>query len=272
MKTLKKILLILFGIACFLAAAFVLLMAYASFTSPEIGPAFGMFCLLIVFFFGAIGYFSIKKSKSSVVTYEFYKSSNVPVSPDIDPFTPAGVPDPVSEIPAEAPPVKKEDILKIKPVIDEPTESKDSTEEKHKSNSKTFVFPVAGLFYRQDDFVDSLLLENPDYEMSKSEIIDSCLEEEKIYKYDVFYGLADLVPEPDNQYDPNAIKIIVDNIHIGYVPAKYTKNVFNILNNNKIGSISCEIFGGPYKILFDEDSSIQKESAGFKSNICIEYT
>ena len=29
----------------------------------------------------------------------------------------------------------------------------------------------------------------------------------------------ELVPEPENQYDPNAIKIMVDDLHVGYVPA-----------------------------------------------------
>ena len=44
----------------------------------------------------------------------------------------------------------------------------------------------------------------------------------------------ELVEEPTNKYDPNAIKVIVDGKHIGYVPAKKCKKVKNILHNKTI--------------------------------------
>jgi len=34
-----------------------------------------------------------------------------------------------------------------------------------------------------------------------------------------------LVPEPDNSYDPNAVKIMKDDIMLGYVPAKFSASV-----------------------------------------------
>ena len=43
-----------------------------------------------------------------------------------------------------------------------------------------------------------------------------------------------LEEEPDNQYDPNAIKVILDGKHIGYVPAKKCKKVKKILQKHTI--------------------------------------
>lgn len=49
-----------------------------------------------------------------------------------------------------------------------------------------------------------------------------------------FYFDAILVLEPDNEHDPNAIKIICaeDGRHIGYIPAEATKQVREWANNN----------------------------------------
>lgn len=49
-----------------------------------------------------------------------------------------------------------------------------------------------------------------------------------------FFFDATLVPEPDNENDPNAIKILCteDNRHIGYVSADATEQVRKWLNNN----------------------------------------
>lgn len=40
-----------------------------------------------------------------------------------------------------------------------------------------------------------------------------------------------LVEEPDNQYDSNAIKVILNNQHVGYVPKEKTAEVKKILPN-----------------------------------------
>ena len=33
---------------------------------------------------------------------------------------------------------------------------------------------------------------------------------------------VDLVPEPDNAYDPNAIKVLWNGVHLGYIPKTET--------------------------------------------------
>lgn len=46
---------------------------------------------------------------------------------------------------------------------------------------------------------------------------------------DDFYGSCDLVPEPENEVDPNAIRIEVDGELIGYVPAKMCGKIHKLL-------------------------------------------
>lgn len=59
-----------------------------------------------------------------------------------------------------------------------------------------------------------------------------------------------LVPEPDNEFDPNAIKIIhEDGTHLGYIPAKETATVLSFLGD-KFKKYPCV---GAIKWVKDED-------------------
>lgn len=46
---------------------------------------------------------------------------------------------------------------------------------------------------------------------------------------DSFYGDCQLIPEPENPVDPNAIRIEVDDELIGYVPAKMCASILKLL-------------------------------------------
>ena len=48
---------------------------------------------------------------------------------------------------------------------------------------------------------------------------------------------VELVEEPSNKYDPNAIKVIVDGQHIGYIPAKKCVKVKGILHGKNVKEI-----------------------------------
>lgn len=41
-------------------------------------------------------------------------------------------------------------------------------------------------------------------------------------------------PEPDNQYDPNAVKILTEDVHIGYIPRHLASKVLDLINNNAV--------------------------------------
>ena len=50
---------------------------------------------------------------------------------------------------------------------------------------------------------------------------------------------VDLIPEPDNPHDPNAIRVYMNGKHIGYVPKEKTAKVRKFLS--KIYEISAEV-------------------------------
>jgi len=285
MEMLRKVLFAVFGIACFLAAAFVLLMAYVSFTSPEIGSAFGAVLLAFAAVVSLVGFFVFKKAVSGkhndAIGCEDYANYGKSFAAglqkglqetDDDPNVTASViiPEPVKEEPAASPaPAEEEPAPAPEPVKEEPAVADPVVS--IPKDFKTTSFLVAGIYYREADVIENLLFENPDFEMRKKEIIECCMEDMDIYKYEPFYGHADLVPEPDNPHDPNAIKVVVHGVHIGYVPAKKTKSIKKILDSNNVIEIGCEIYGGPYKILPDEGADIERGKTDIKSKISIEY-
>lgn len=54
-----------------------------------------------------------------------------------------------------------------------------------------------------------------------------------IQNIEVFEGV-ELIPEPTNQHDSNAIMIKLDGIKVGYIPADKTYEVKQMLNRNKM--------------------------------------
>lgn len=118
---------------------------------------------------------------------------------------------------------------------------------------------VAGTSFRQKD-IASLAYENYEYDMSKNELIDEFDENEKIYKYDFNPNKIELIEEPDNPHDPNAIKVVIDDVLVGYIKKNSCSRVRNLLHSNSIIKIDAEISGGPYKIIYcDYDDDKEKD-------------
>ncbi len=72
----------------------------------------------------------------------------------------------------------------------------------------------------------------PEYAKYYSNLSTTELREEleeyglKVFKYqDLDFFNIELVPEVDNKYDPNAIKVLIFNNHVGYVPATIAKTI-----------------------------------------------
>ena len=112
----------------------------------------------------------------------------------------------------------------------------------------THNYKVAGISFHNEELM-GLAEENICYDYTKKEILDDLMYNERIYQYDFYPDKIELVPEPTNEYDPNAVKVIVDNIHIGYIKKGNCKHILNLINEKRIKSITCDIYGGKYKIL-----------------------
>lgn len=108
-------------------------------------------------------------------------------------------------------------------------------------------FHVSGFDYYQDALSEFLEDENEDYKLPKSQFLEEVFE--RCYQYDVEYYPADLVDEPENEYDPNAIAVYVEGERIGYI-AKRDQAAVKALDPDRI---EAEIYGGKYKEPDDEE-------------------
>ena len=113
------------------------------------------------------------------------------------------------------------------------------------------TYRLAGTSFCLDNIMQ-LAIENPDYDMTKKEIIEADMTSERIWLYDFYPETVELVPEPENPHDKNAIKVLIDGLHVGYIKAGSCAHLLKIINESRIRSIECRISGGPYKIVTEE--------------------
>lgn len=111
---------------------------------------------------------------------------------------------------------------------------------------------VAGTSYHMDAIM-ALAQENPDYDLTKREIIDDDLTDERIYQYTFADGPVELVDDPANEYDPNAVKVLVAGQHIGYIKRGSTGRIHNLQRAGRVLGVTAEIYGGKYKVVICDD-------------------
>ena len=109
----------------------------------------------------------------------------------------------------------------------------------------SYTFEVAGFNYYRDGMFE-VLTENPDYKNPKSTA-------KPVYKYKYFDKVCDLIPEPDNPYDSNAILVSYNGVKLGHVPADETDNIRVLLANGYIPKLN--IVAGHHKV-YEEDEWI----------------
>ena len=110
-------------------------------------------------------------------------------------------------------------------------------------------FDGVGMAYHEEN-IASIASENDDYNLTKPSIVKEYGEDEPVYQYsyDGFYKLA---PEPENPHDPNAISIRLDDITIGYIAAKDTQIVRELMDKGLFYKVY--VSGGHCKVVEDEE-------------------
>lgn len=120
---------------------------------------------------------------------------------------------------------------------------------------KTVRHKVAGTSFRQAE-IKAMGKKNPDYALTKAELFKRGLTE--VYEYTFWPVKAQLVPEPENPHDPNAIKVLVDGVHVGYIKAGSCAHVRKLLQENRIEKIVPQIVGGKSKSLVTYDADAKR--------------
>lgn len=175
---------------------------------------------------------------------------------------------------------KKEDVIEDKPETKEEPARQDIVVEVDETQyvyKPTSIFKVAGVTAKNDEgkdiqklissYVKDWLGYNDAYEGLTNKEIKEDYYGERVYEADVFsFDDITFVPEPDNPYDANAIKVMHGELgHIGYVPKNETKRMFEIIENYSY-DVSGEIIGGKYKYVdeYEDKVKVNKHNYGIK--------
>lgn len=123
---------------------------------------------------------------------------------------------------------------------------------KTKPSYPTRTYKVTGVSHYTDAF-DNMAAENPDYDLDEQELIDSGLIGQRVWQYEFYPEVVEVIPEPTNFHDPNAIKVVVDDELIGYIKAGSCAHLNRIISEGKLGRITCIMGGGPYKYISEDE-------------------
>lgn len=133
-------------------------------------------------------------------------------------------------------------------------------------NHEIIIVNAAGTYYYTSE-IASLLSRNPKYELSNDLFIEEIPSSKIIFKYFIRNANASLIPEPTNPHDPDAIKIIVDDMLVGYVPAHQCPDIKKVLK--RIKSVSAKIYGGNYKYHSNDEVFTSESSFSIQLTISV---
>lgn len=134
---------------------------------------------------------------------------------------------------------------------------------------KTETFIVAGTHFYEDG-IRSLMIPNEDFNLSKKELLEQFSTYELIPEYYPANNHVLLEPEPDNRYDPNAIKVLISNVLVGYIKKGSCVHVKKLLQQKNVSVVATEVQVGRYKKIYEDTV----ESDAFKGpfiRIAISY-
>ena len=125
-----------------------------------------------------------------------------------------------------------------------------------KDDKKVIRHRITGTSYHQDA-IQAMGKKNPDFALTKRDLFKRGLEE-PVYEYTFKPKKAELVPEPENHHDPNAIKVLVDGVHVGYIKAGSCAHIHKLLREDRIVKIVPTIYGGKSKHLCTYDANAKR--------------
>jgi len=126
-------------------------------------------------------------------------------------------------------------------------------------NYKKEKFQVAGVSHYSDSIMKDIAYENDDYLLSVKELSETYDVGDRVFEYSFDDCNASLVPEPTNEHDPNAVRVEVKGILIGYVKRGSCSHVKNLLKSPDFDHVKVEIGGGKYKRLYEDDDKLKVE-------------
>ncbi len=130
-------------------------------------------------------------------------------------------------------------------------------------------FKVAGVTNYTKAFL-AIGEKNDDYDLSNAEIKQEYGDGDRIFQYEFLPSKVELIPEPENEYDPNAVMVVVDGEKIGYIKKGNCTHVKNLLAQEG-ARVSVEIGGGKYKDVLEDDDrlTVERDEMPFWARVSI---
>lgn len=94
-----------------------------------------------------------------------------------------------------------------------------------------YAYPTTGESYRAENGMTLLKKYGKSFDPKGLPILDD-------NPYKVFFTTAKLVPEPTNNFDKFAIKVVVKNKHVSYIPSVVSYDVASMMKKTKQKSLS----------------------------------
>lgn len=116
---------------------------------------------------------------------------------------------------------------------------------------KSESFKVAGVTNYEKE-IRSLLVPNPDFQLSAAQIREKYSLNKRIPELIPGKTEAALVPEPDNKYDSNAIKVLINGILVGYIKSGSCSHVKKLLKESDVRIVVAEMGLGRYKQVYED--------------------
>ena len=132
-----------------------------------------------------------------------------------------------------------------------------SDQEQSEGVTYKIKFSVVGTQYY--DFVDEIGLLNSDYEETAGYLKENFYDGDIIYEYEFDPSKVELIPEPDNEYDPNAIAVLIDGAKVGHIKKDSASYAKELMSSPDLVRIDASIEGGRYKQLYEENGEIYIE-------------
>lgn len=126
-------------------------------------------------------------------------------------------------------------------------------------------FEVAGESHYKRT-IASLGTKKPDYNLTPQEMLRKYGAGESVFQYSFKKMAAEVVPEPTNPHDRNALKIMIGGKHVGYIPRELTSEACRYLSKSN-AHWTAEISWGPFRRVKERGPSISLESKDYDFSI-----
>ena len=169
----------------------------------------------------------------------------------------------------------EDEIEELNKLLSIRVENRLKQEEIDKRTIYDVILKVKGISYRQEAFSNlcqELIRESDDIPYlgyTSKEIKEELIFRGRFYKYLPFeIPDVEFIPEFDNKFDTNAVKIVVRGYHLGYVTKSKSRKVLRLTtdSNNEVVKIA-KIYGGDYKDIDPESDRLRTVKDSLKIRI-----